>query len=94
MKCRACSAEVTMALNIKTNKVVPLVPYNPDYPKAVRYKLTGGPIDSGPDIAKCERDNDGPLMSHWADCSDPNRFNRSKKPDPDLHGKNADPGDQ
>lgn len=77
MKCRACSAEVTMAVNVKTGKTVPLVPYDPAYPKAVRYSINTE--TRGFDDHKCDRDDEGYWMSHFANCVDPNRFNRSRK---------------
>lgn len=68
--CRACNAKVDFKINLDTNKQVPLVPHNPAYPKAIRYRV------SEKDGRYCVRDNDGPLMSHFADCTAPAKFSR------------------
>ena len=39
-KCHACNAQVDFKITLDTNKRVPLVPYNPSYPKAVRYRVS------------------------------------------------------
>ncbi len=89
-KCQACKAAITWAVNTDTNKKVPLVPFDPAYPKAIRYKLR-----QGRDSPICCRDAAGEMMSHFANCPGANRFSgRKAKPDPDLSGKNSDPGDQ
>lgn len=71
-KCTAagCAAEITWAINLKTEKRVPLVPYDEKYPKAVRYSLrprTDGQME-------CERDDAGGFMSHNANYKNPKLF--------------------
>lgn len=73
MKCTACKAEVDFRINLDSNKRVPLVPHDPAYPKAVRYRL------SAIDAQYCVRDNDGPLMSHFANCTNPRQFSGRNK---------------
>lgn len=71
-KCQACGADVTFAVNLDTNKRVPLVPSDPAYPKAVRFSL-------GQDSRFCKRDDQGSWMSHFANCTAPQRFSKGKK---------------
>ena len=67
MRCKACGAALTWAVNVDTNARVPLVPYDAAFPKAVRYRIFEG-TDS------CERDDDGPWQSHFANCPGAKQF--------------------
>ncbi len=76
-KCKepGCNAEIIWAVNLKTLKNVPLVPFDSNYPKAVRYSIrerSDGKIE-------CERNDDGAYMSHFANCSSPSQFNRGNR---------------
>lgn len=71
--CQACGAPVSFVVNLDTNKRVPLVDFDPAYPKAHRYVMTehgGKPF--------CKRDDSGPLMSHFANCTNPRAFSGKK----------------
>lgn len=72
MKCQACGVDIRWAVNLDSNKRVPLVPFDPAYPKAVRYSL-------GSDTRYCKRDNEGEFMSHFANCTAPKRFSGRNK---------------
>jgi hypothetical protein len=61
---------------MKTLKNVPLVPFNPDYPKAVRYRISGVRADG---TRECERDNDGDYMTHFTDCPGAKDFSKGRK---------------
>ena len=70
MRCQrpGCSAEITYAVNLKTMKHVPLVPYNPEFPKALRYILHEARSDGQ---RECTRAEQGAWMNHFADCKNP-----------------------
>jgi hypothetical protein len=72
----ACSAEITWAVNLKTLKRVPLVPFDPNYPKAVRYDLSEPRSDGQ---RECSRNDQGEWMSHFADCPGANKFGKGKR---------------
>lgn len=69
-----CGAEITWAINLKTEKTVPLVPFEEQYPKAHRYTLK--PRSDG--RFECERNDSGDYMSHFANCPGANQFGRKK----------------
>jgi hypothetical protein len=58
--------------NVETGKKIPLVPYDPAYPDAVRYYRTG--------TGGCHKGEEGPLMSHFVNCKSANQFSgRNRK---------------
>ena len=66
-KCEACGAELTFALNPLTNKHIPLVriPFKNVYTMVRRKGMTvAAPL------------NQELWISHFENCSDPNRFSR------------------
>lgn len=67
-----CGAAITFAINLDSNKRIPLVRHDPAIEKAVRYRLT----ESG---NYCKRDDQGPLMSHFGNCPNAKEFSRSTK---------------
>lgn len=74
-KCQACGAEITFAVNLKSLKAVPLVPYEEGYADTFRYTVR----DRSDGQKECERDNAGAWMSHYANCSNPKRFSGRNK---------------
>lgn len=70
-QCAKCDAEITFAVNLKSMKNVPLVPYDEAYPKAVRYDLSEPRADGK---RECTRNDDGQWMNHFANCSAPRSF--------------------
>lgn len=73
-KCHACNAEIIFAINLDTNKRVPLVKFDPSVAKPVRYRLSD-------DNKYCARDDDGDWISHFQNCPGAKRFsgrNRGK----------------
>lgn len=73
--CQACGVPVTFAVNLDTQKRVPLVLWNPAYPKAVRYRMS----ENTRNYFICARDDNGAYMTHFTDCTQPNRFSKGKK---------------
>lgn len=79
MKCQHsnCKADITYAVNLKTLKNVPLVPFDEKYPKAVRYSLRPKRSDGQ---QECERCDSGAYMNHFANCVGASKFSgRNKK---------------
>jgi len=70
-KCHKCEAPITFAVNLKSMKKVPLVPWKPEYPKAVRYDLSAPRADGE---RECTRNDQGAYMSHFADCPNAKDF--------------------
>lgn len=71
-----CWAEITFAINLKSLKRVPLVPYNPEYPKSVRYRMSGTRADGQ---RECERDDAGDWMNHNANCPGAGKYTRGRR---------------
>ncbi len=70
-----CNADITFAINLKSLKTVPLVPFDEQYPKAHRYTLS----KRSDGKFECERNDSGDYMSHFANCPGANSFGRSKR---------------
>jgi hypothetical protein len=75
-KCQKCGANLTWAVNLKTLKKVPLVPFKPEYEKAVRYDLSEPRSDGE---RECSRNDNGAYMSHFADCPSAAHFSGRNK---------------
>lgn len=75
-KCSKCSASIEWAIRLKTLAKIPLVPLNPNFPDAPRYKITGRRANGD---LECERDDQGDRISHFSDCPKAGEFNRRKK---------------
>lgn len=67
-----CPATITWAVNLKSMARVPLVPFDPSYPKAARYTCS----ERSDGVRECMRDNEGPWMSHFANCTKSQRFSK------------------
>ena len=78
-KCSACGMEVQFITNADTQKIVPLVPFDPAFPKAHRYRTEGRKDGFGAKTFVCVRDPAGEYMSHFANCSDPKKFSGKNK---------------
>jgi hypothetical protein len=72
-KCQSCGTEIKWAIRLLTNKRIPLVPLNPAFPNAPRYKT----IERSDGQTECERDDQGNWISHFSDC--PNAGKHSRK---------------
>lgn len=75
-KCTKCGADIVWAVRLKTMANLPLVPLNPLFPDAPRFRL-GEPRADGK--RECERDDEGSWISHFSDCPAAASFSRRKK---------------
>lgn len=69
MTCRACPAEITWAINLDTNKRIPLVPAEEG--ARVRYRLN--------DRGYCAKDPEGAWLSHFENCPGATQFHKEKR---------------
>lgn len=71
MQCK-CGATITFAINLDTNKRVPLVPFDPAVEKPVRYSLSE-------DRRYCKRDDSGDWVNHFQTCPEAGKFSKGRR---------------